>query len=313
MFYTRKELAVRLAIFYTGNMVASSFAGLIAAAVFAGLDQTHGLAGWQWLFIIQGALSILTAILAFIFLPDHPLTTRWLSEEQRQLAHNRIYTDTTDVREKTSVWVGLRESASDWRTWALCLMYNLHLSSVGFQNFLPSVMETLGYNRTITLVLTCPPYLLAAIVGIVMAWTSGRWNERTMHITICKCIVMVGFIIAVSTLNLGARMFSIYLFVGFSFGINNIILAWISSTVGQTSEKKAVSLAICNTFGNLAHVYTAYLWPSSHEPRYTVAWISSIAFSLGVVVIAWGLKMNLKRQNEKTKREHPEVTNFYVY
>ncbi|CEI70413.1 hypothetical protein FVEN_g1081 [Fusarium venenatum] len=313
MFYTRKELAVRLAIFYTGNMIASSFAGLIAAAVFAGLDQTHGLAGWQWLFIIQGALSICTAILAFIFLPDHPLTTRWLSEEERQLAYNRIHTDTTDVREKTSVWVGLRESASDWRTWALCLMYNLHLSSVGFQNFLPSVMETLGYNRTITLVLTCPPYLLAAVVGIVMAWTSGRWNERTMHITICKCIVMVGFIIAVSTLNLGARMFSIYLFVGFSFGINNIILAWISATVGQTSEKKAVSLAICNTFGNLAHVYTAYLWPSSHEPRYTVAWVASIAFSLGVVVIAWGLKAHLKKQNEKTRREHPEVTNFYVY
>jgi hypothetical protein len=48
MFYTRKELAVRLAVFYTGNMVASSFAGLIAAGVFAGLDQKHGLAGWQW-------------------------------------------------------------------------------------------------------------------------------------------------------------------------------------------------------------------------------------------------------------------------
>ncbi|KAF5658781.1 major facilitator superfamily transporter [Fusarium circinatum] len=268
MFYARKELAVRLAIFYTGNMIASSFAGLIAAGVFAGLDQKHGLAGWQWyLFIIQGALSILTAILAFIFLPDHPLTTFWLSEEQRQLAYNRIYTDTTDVREKTSVWIGLKESASDWRTWALCLMYNLHLSSVGFQNFLPTVMRTLTDSNTIALVLTCPPYLLAAGIGIAMAWTSGRWNERTLHITICKCIVMVGFIIAVSTLNIAARMFSIYLFVGFSFGINNIILAWISATVGQTSEKKAVSLAICNTFGNLAHVYTAYLWPSSDEPR----------------------------------------------
>ncbi|RBA20520.1 hypothetical protein FPRO05_07967 [Fusarium proliferatum] len=313
MFYTRKELAVRLAIFYTGNMIASSFAGLIAAGVFAGLDQKHGLAGWQWLFIIQGALSILTAILAFIFLPDHPLTTRWLSEEQRQLAYNRIYTDTTDVREKTSVWIGLKESASDWRTWALCLMYNLHLSSVGFQNFLPTVMRTLTDSNTIALVLTCPPYLLAAGIGIAMAWTSGRWNERTLHITVCKCIVMVGFIIAVSTLNIAARMFSIYLFVGFSFGINNIILAWISATVGQTSEKKAVSLAICNTFGNLAHVYTAYLWPSSDEPRYTTAWVSSIAFSLGVVFIAWGLRFHLKHLNKKTRRDHPEVTNFYVY
>lgn len=48
MFYTRKEMAVRMSVFYTGNMMASSFSGLIAAAVFAGLDKKHGLAGWQW-------------------------------------------------------------------------------------------------------------------------------------------------------------------------------------------------------------------------------------------------------------------------
>ena len=48
MFYTRKELATRVSIFYTGNMMASSFSGLIAAGIFAGLDGTHNLAGWQW-------------------------------------------------------------------------------------------------------------------------------------------------------------------------------------------------------------------------------------------------------------------------
>jgi hypothetical protein len=50
MFYTKKEMATRMAILYTGNMLASSFSGLIAAAVFQ-LDQRHGLAGWQWLFV----------------------------------------------------------------------------------------------------------------------------------------------------------------------------------------------------------------------------------------------------------------------
>lgn len=313
MFYTRKEIAVRLAVFYTGNMLASSFSGLIAAGIFHGLDKNMGLAGWQWLFIIQGALSMFTALLAFYFLPDHPLTTRWLTPEQRQLAHDRIHTDTTDVREATSVWVGLRESLSDWRTWALCLMYNFHLSSVGFQNFLPTVMQGLGYTSTITLVLTCPPYLLAASVGILIAWTSGRWNERTIHITVCKCIVMVGFIIPAVTFSLGARLFAIFLFVGFSFGINNILLGWASATLGQTPEKKAVSLAVCNTLGNLASVYTPYLWPKSDGPRYLPAWLASIGFSIGVVVIAWGLRITLKRQNAKMRRENPEMTNFYVY
>lgn len=50
MFYTKKEMATRMAILYTGNMLASSFSGLIAAAVFQ-LDGRHELAGWQWLFV----------------------------------------------------------------------------------------------------------------------------------------------------------------------------------------------------------------------------------------------------------------------
>lgn len=48
MFYTRKEVATRMSLFYTGNMLASSFSGLIAAGIFAGLDGSMGLAGWQW-------------------------------------------------------------------------------------------------------------------------------------------------------------------------------------------------------------------------------------------------------------------------
>ncbi|KAI9147044.1 Major facilitator-type transporter hxnP [Paramyrothecium foliicola] len=313
MFYTRKEVATRMSLFFTANMLASSFSPLIAAGVFSGLDGSMGLAGWRWLFIIQGALSILTAILAFYFLPDHPLQTRWLTPEQRQLAHNRIYADTTDRREGTSVVKGLKESVSDWRTWALVAAYNFHLCSTSFQNFLPTVVQTLGFNRTITLTLVAPPYILAAILGVGMAWTSGRWNERTWHITVCKCIAICGFIISVTTLNIGARYFSIFLFVGFSFGINNILLGWVSSTVGQTNEKKSVSLAIANSLGNCASIYMPYLWPSTDGPRYLPAWIASLCFSGGVIVITWFLRTMLKRHNSRKRAENPNETNFYVY
>lgn len=57
LFYTRKEVATRLAVFYTGNLLASSFSGLIAAGVFVGLDGKHGLSGWRWLFLIQGVVT----------------------------------------------------------------------------------------------------------------------------------------------------------------------------------------------------------------------------------------------------------------
>lgn len=56
-FYNRKEIATRIAILYTGNVLATAFAGLIAAGVFYGMDDHLGLAGWQWLFILQGVVT----------------------------------------------------------------------------------------------------------------------------------------------------------------------------------------------------------------------------------------------------------------
>jgi MFS family permease len=54
IFYTRKEVATRISILYTGNILATAFAGLIAAGIFAGLGDVGGLSGWQWLFVLQG-------------------------------------------------------------------------------------------------------------------------------------------------------------------------------------------------------------------------------------------------------------------
>lgn len=183
----------------------------------------------------------------------------------------------------------------------------------GFKNFLPTVIETLGYNTTITLVLTCPPYLFSGFVSIAVSWSSGRFNERTWHTTLSKAVAIVGFAMCCATLNVPVRFVGIMLFVGATYGVNNIILGWTASVVGQTDEKKAVAIAMCNTFGNLASVYTPYLWPKSAAPRYLQPMIACIAFSAGVCICAWVLRIALQRQNKKIREQNPEETNFYVY
>jgi hypothetical protein len=265
------------------------------------------------LFIIQGAVSIGVSFLAFFLLPDSPLKTRWLSEEERQLAHSRIFDDTTGRRSNSSVWKGLQEACTDWRTWVFCLMDNLHLSANGFKNFLPTVVKTLNFNTTTTLALTCPPYIFAGIMSIIVSYSSGRFNERTWHATISKLIAIVGFAMSVSTLNMAVRYAGIMLFVGATYGVNNIILSWTASVLGQTDEKKAVAIALANTFGNLASVYTPYLWPDSDAPRFLKAMLASIGFSFGVIVCAWFMRITLKRQNKKIRAADEGATNFYVY
>ncbi|PIA97330.1 putative transporter [Cercospora beticola] len=314
MFYTKKELATRMSIMYTGNMLASSFSGLIAAPIFSELDGVNSLSGWQWLFIIQGAFSIAVAIVAIFVLPDSPLKTRWLTHEERQLAHHRIFDDTTGRRsEDSSVWKGLREAVMDPKTWLFCLMDNLHLSANGFKNFLPSVVKTLGFNTTISLALTCPPYLVSGFISIWVSWSSGRYNERTWHTTISKLVACVGFAVAAGTTSVAGRYVGIMLFVGATYGVNNIVLSWAASTLGETDEKKAVAIAMTNTFGNLASVYTPYLWPDSDSPRFIKAFSASIAFSLGVCICAWAMRIILMRKNKKLLRENPGAVKLWVY
>ena len=182
-----------------------------------------------------------------------------------------------------------------------------------FKNFLPTVVQTLGFNRTITLVLTCPPYLISAFVSVAVSWSSGRFNERTWHITLSKAVAIVGFIVGTATLNIGARYFAMVLFVGATYGVNNIVLAWTAGVLGQTDEKKSVALAIVNTLGNLSFVYTPYLWPDSDAPRFGKAMYASVGFSAGVVLCAWVMRLVLMRDNKKIRASDNEAINFYVY
>lgn len=115
-FYTRTEIATRIAVLYTGNILATAFAGLIAAGIF----QMHGVmgyAGWRWLFILQGTATGVVAILAYPFLPNTPLTTRWLTLEERTLAHNRLLRDKVDQLEEGSTFAGLKQAVKDPRVW----------------------------------------------------------------------------------------------------------------------------------------------------------------------------------------------------
>ncbi|CCF45444.1 major facilitator superfamily transporter [Colletotrichum higginsianum] len=313
IFYTRKEVATRIAILYTGNILATAFAGLIAAGIFHGMDGLGGLAGWKWLFILQGAVTFVIAVVGFFLLPDFPQNTKWLTQEERDLAHNRMELDTVGNQGASGTMKGLREALKDPLVWIFCAMAHMHLAANGFKNFFPTVVETLGFNTTITLVLTCPPYLIAGAITIAVSWSSGKFNERTWHITASKAVAVVGFVSAAATLNLAGRYISMVIFTIGTYGVNSLILGWCGSVCGQTKEKKAAALAAVTTIMNISFIWTPYLWPSSDEPRYAIAMGSSAGFSIATAALAWLVKIILKKRNAKLRASHDETGVFYVY
>ena len=165
------------------------------------------------------------------------------------------------------------------------------------------MVGSLGFSTTITLVLTCPPYLVSGFFGYLVGWTSGKFNERTWHITLSMGAALIGFVISCATLNVGARYLACFLFASGAYAVNSVILGWVSATLGQTKEKKAVSLSIVNVIANASYIYTPYLYPKSDGPRYLIAMASQCAFAFMTIASAWALRVWLMRINKKSARQ----------
>ena len=98
-----------------------------------------------------------------------------------------------------------------------------------------------------------------------------------------------------------------------TYAVNSIILGWVSNTCSQTKEKKACSLAIVNCIAVASFIWTPYMWPESHEPRYVLAMSSSAGLSIATAAGAWGMRFWLKSENKKIRQSEDETTLFYAY
>jgi predicted MFS family arabinose efflux permease len=189
-----------------------------------------------------------------------------------------------------------------------CVLKTKHPSSVtntyaacSFNSFFPTVVKTLGYNTTVTLVMTCPPFLLAGAAGILTGWSSGKLHERTWHITVGLLVAIVGFILAATTTTTAPRYTACFIFPIGAYAVNSVIIGWASSTCAQTKEKKAVSLAMLNVAGQFGYIYGPYFWPQSDGPRYALGFGLSAGFCVLCIATVWLMRMVLKRDNVRIR------------
>lgn len=139
--YTRKELGLRTAMFYSGALISGAFSGLIAAGIKAHMDGTRGLRAWRWLFIIEGVITIAIALLSFFILPNFPRTTTWLTDEERELAVWRLEEDVGADdwldREHQSFKVGLKLAFGDVKMYVLVVLVFGIVAAGTVTNFFP--------------------------------------------------------------------------------------------------------------------------------------------------------------------------------
>jgi len=171
-----------MSIFFSGSLISGAFGNLIAAGILKGLGYSRGLSPWQWLYIIEGAITVFVGILVCIILPDFPDTWRALSPELKHVANRRLAIEAAeaDVDEAggMSQLRGFKLALQDPVTYLLALAYMCTTGAAGFQNFFPTLTATLGYSRTVSLLLCAPPYIFITFYALAHSHFSDRLGNR---------------------------------------------------------------------------------------------------------------------------------------
>ncbi|PLB52342.1 MFS general substrate transporter [Aspergillus steynii IBT 23096] len=303
--YKPSEIAVRVAIVYCGNTIANGFGGMLAAGIMSGLDGKGNLAGWRWLFIIEGAGTMVAGALAVALLPDFPRSgqRKWLNEQEQRFAEWRLARAANDeVDENGSVKEGLRDAVTDPKAWLLILIQVCQLSSQTWTYFFPTIVKTLGFNNMMTLLITAPVYVFGFITALGNSLIANRTNQRAILIVWPLCIDIVGNIMVISSQATAVRYTGMFLMCAGSYSAFNVVQAWIASTIPRTRTKRAIVYALVNLFGNSSNIYGSYFFPTSDSPQYRPGGIILSSFAAGGIVMSLLLAGYLHLLNVRSRK-----------
>ena len=276
------------------------FGGLIAAGVLSNLNGARGIAGWRWLFIIEGSLTVLVSLVAMAVLPNYPDTTTWLTEEEKEYSKWCLKEDIGTVDDNYSV--SLKEGAimafKEYKVYIFGLMLNANTLNQTFSYFFPSIVQTLGYSSTVTLLLTVPVWFAAFIFSVAFTLHASKTNERTFHIIVAMLISLLGNVLVIATTNNGVRFFAMFLMPMGAFPGVQLILAWVVNSIPRPAAKRSIALAICNVISNAANIYGSYLYQSQFGPRYITGGIVISCAAALCCVMTLFMRYCLMRENK---------------
>ncbi|KAJ7146818.1 major facilitator superfamily domain-containing protein [Mycena epipterygia] len=308
--YTKNELAFRTAILFSGLDIANAFGALLAAAILDRMEGTRGIAGWRWLFIIEGCATIIFGFLVMWMLPDYPRDTRWLNDKESRLAQARLAEDAGEADQDTeadSPFHGFKQAVADPLVWLFSIMLLAQHVGRSAGLFFPTLAEIFGFSTSYTLLLTTPPWIVAAIVCVVSAWNADRTGERFFHISVWVWAMMVGFIISLCTMSVGPRYLSMFLIAIGDAGCA-MTLVWASNSIPRPPSKRAATIGIVNGMGNLGTLVGSYVWKSSWGPRYDQSFEISLVALILSTIFSLVIRQRLVRMNRQLDADDAAVS-----
>ena len=253
--FPARERARTIALFATGGVVAGVIGSPISGAIL-GLDGVGGLAGWQWLFLLEAIPAVLMGLVVLFVLPDRPQRARWLSEPEREWVQGRI--DEEAARPEMQQRRHFKEIFTSGRVWLLCLLYFLmNVGSYGYEMWSPTIIKGFGQSDAVVGFINAIPYLGAGVVMLLVGRHSDKTGERRGHVAVAAITSAVGFALSAYCRNPYLAMAALTLaFIGIKSTLGPF---WALATAFLTGTAAAGGIALINSVGNLGGFFGPYI------------------------------------------------------
>ncbi|KAI6032225.1 allantoate permease [Pisolithus microcarpus] len=279
-FYTKTELPIRLALFWMSSYLCSITASFLAFGILH-LDGVTGNAGWRWLFLIEGGITLLVGVATFFNMPPSPTQTKtwfrpegWFTEREEVIMVNRILRD-----DPTKGDMHNREGLSLRRLWtAICdydlwPLYILGLTS-GIPDGPPSTYLTLllrdiGFNTFQTNLLTIPYQVLGIVTMFLITLLSEHVGERTF-VAMLENLWTLPFLVALYALPSEPNQWVFFAIVTGLLSYPFVLplqTGWCSRNAGGVSGR-IVNASLYNMFTQASSVIGSQIYVASDAPRY---------------------------------------------
>ena len=236
------------ALFMIGIPIAGVTGGPLSGWILNAFDGARGLAGWQWLFLVESIPSLILGVITIFYLPNSISAASWLSREEKQLLETNIAGDNTGKADHA-----LSGVFGNPRVWLMAAIYfccMMGLYGIGF--YLPTLIRAAGVKDALDVgMLTAIPYGCAVVAMLAIAKSADRTRERRWHFAIASALGGLGLMLAtIYGDNVTLAMAALSLGTAGLLATMPVFWTYPSAILGGTAA--AAGIAMINSVGNLA-------------------------------------------------------------